>query len=141
MRINDRGPFVRGRIIDLSYTAAKKLGIVGPGTGNVEIIALGVKTKGKNHGEIINSYTPVDYYKGNFTVQVGAFTDSKNAARFQSRLSGVYKNVHITVYNDGYRIFYRVRVGKCSTLDQAEKYEKIMMKKGFKDAFAVAEDG
>ena len=41
VRINDRGPFVRGRIIDLSYAAAKKLGLVGPGTAYVEIVALG----------------------------------------------------------------------------------------------------
>lgn len=140
VRINDRGPFVRGRIIDLSYTAAKKLGIIGPGTANVEVVALGVKTRKEKPGEKISQYTPVDYYKGNFTVQVGAFTDRNNAEKFQSRLAGHYKNTHITVFNDGYRIFYRVRVGKCSTLDQAEKYEKIMIQKGFKDAFAVAEE-
>ena len=40
VRINDRGPFVRGRIIDLSYTGAQKLGLVGPGTAAVEVIAL-----------------------------------------------------------------------------------------------------
>ena len=41
LRINDRGPFVRGRIIDLSYEAARRLLIVGPGTAPVEVVALG----------------------------------------------------------------------------------------------------
>ena len=41
VRVNDRGPFVRGRIIDLSYTAAKELGVVGPGTAPVRVEALG----------------------------------------------------------------------------------------------------
>jgi rare lipoprotein A len=45
VRVNDRGPFVRGRIIDLSYTAAHKIGVVGPGTAAVEIAALGAATK------------------------------------------------------------------------------------------------
>ncbi|MBI70794.1 MAG: hypothetical protein CME29_03610 [Gemmatimonadetes bacterium] len=40
VRVNDRGPFIEGRIIDLSYAAAYRLGITGPGTANVEIIAL-----------------------------------------------------------------------------------------------------
>ncbi|MFV0436592.1 MAG: septal ring lytic transglycosylase RlpA family protein [Desulfopila sp.] len=40
VRVNDRGPFVDGRIIDLSYTAASQLGVVGPGTSRVEIVAI-----------------------------------------------------------------------------------------------------
>jgi rare lipoprotein A len=40
VKVNDRGPFIEGRIIDLSYAAAYRLGITGPGTANVEIIAL-----------------------------------------------------------------------------------------------------
>ena len=40
VKVNDRGPFIKGRIIDLSYAAAYRLGVTGPGTANVEIIAL-----------------------------------------------------------------------------------------------------
>ena len=138
VRINDRGPFVRGRIIDLSYTAAHKLGVVGPGTAAVEIAALGAATKTPDSDGI--SYVPVDFYKGNFTVQVGAFRDRQNAERLQLKLDKEYKNAHITTYNDGRETFYRVRVGQCSNLEQAEKYEEIMIQKGFEGAFAVAED-
>ncbi|MBU0987926.1 MAG: septal ring lytic transglycosylase RlpA family protein [Proteobacteria bacterium] len=140
VRINDRGPFVRGRIIDLSYTAAKKIGIVGPGTAPVEIVALGAAVKTQTPGKAERTYVPLDYYQGNFTVQVGAFSDRKNAERLQRELDQLFKNAHITTFNDGYDTYYRVRVGKCATLEQAEKYEAIMIQKGFKDAFAIAED-
>jgi peptidoglycan lytic transglycosylase len=138
VRVNDRGPFVRGRIIDLSYTAAQKLGIVGPGTASVEIVALGTATATPGSAGV--SYTPIDFYKGNFTIQVGAFSDRKNAERLQLKLDKEYKNAHITTYNDGRATFYRVRVGQCSTLEQAEKYEQIMIQRGFEGAFAIAED-
>jgi len=140
VRINDRGPFVRGRIIDLSYTGAKKLGVVGPGTAPVEVVALGAVSKTKTPGSSGRSYVPIDYYKGNFTVQVGAFSDRNNAERLQHKLDQEYKNAHITTYHDGYETFYRVRVGKCSNLKQAEKYEKILIQRGFPGAFAIAED-
>lgn len=139
VRINDRGPFVRGRIIDLSYSAAKKLGVVGPGTAPVEIVALGAVAQPEVPGSTRRSYTPTDYYRGNFTVQVGAFSDRSNAERLKRKLDRLYKNAHITTYNDGIETFFRVRVGKCSTLEQAEKYEATMIQNGFKDAFAVAE--
>ena len=140
VRINDRGPFVRGRIIDLSYTAAKKIGMVGSGTASVKIVALGVADKSPTVSGSKPSYHHVDYYQGNFTIQVGAFTNRPNAERLRSKLSQSLKNAHITTYNDGYDTYYRVRVGRCSTLEQAAKYEEIMIKRGFPDAFAVAED-
>ncbi len=140
VRINDRGPFVRGRIIDLSYEAAKKLGIVGSGTAPVEIVAIGGATKQKSQGRSDSSYKSVNYYQGNFTVQVGAFSDLKNAKRLKQKLSRLYKNVHITTHYDGYDKLHKVRVGRWSTLEQAAKYEKIMIKDGFVDAFVIAKD-
>ena len=140
VRINDRGPFARGRIIDLSYAAAKKLGIVGPGTATVEIVALGAVTQPKMPGDSGRTYIAANYYQGNFTIQIGAFGEWKNAERLKQKLVRSYKNAHITTYNDGYDTFYRVRVGRYSTLEQAEKYEKFMIQNGFKDAFAIAED-
>jgi len=137
VRINDRGPFVRGRIIDLSYTGATKLDIVGPGTAPVEIVALG-KAKKTNSGTS-SGYVPVDYYSGNFTFQVGAFSQKENAVRLKQKLEKKYMNVHIVPYDDGKRIMYRVRVGKASSLKQAEEYETILIQQGFNGAFIVAE--
>ena len=137
VRINDRGPFVRGRIIDLSYTAAKDIGIVGPGTARVEVVALG--TPATTDGGSSRSYVQGDYYSGNFTYQVGAFVKRENAERQKRELGGKYKNAHITVFDRGDQIFYRVRVGKFTTLEDAVRYELILMEDGYPDAILIAE--
>lgn len=137
VRINDRGPFVRGRIIDLSYGAAAKLGVVEPGTAPVEIVALGTPVPGAAGAQ--PAYVPVDYYSGNFTFQVGAFLDRENASKLLARLNGRYENAHIVPYDDGRRTFYRVRVGRCTTLDAADRYERTLAEEGFSDVFTVAE--
>ena len=140
VRINDRGPFVRGRIIDLSYTAAKKLGIVGPGTADVEIIALGTPNRSDISKSTGQSYTPSNYYQGNFTIQIGAFSEWTNAERLRKKLARSYENVHITAYFDGNNTFYRVRAGRYSNLEQADRNEEFMIQNGYKNAFAIAED-
>jgi len=140
VRVNDRGPFIRSRILDLSYTAAKKLGIVGPGTAEVEIVALGAMAQPKQPGSTARSYIPGNYYQGNFTVQIGAFSEVKNAQRLKQKLGRSYGNAYITICYDGHGALYRVRVGRFSTLEQADKHEESMIQNGFKDAFAIAED-
>ena len=137
VRINDRGPFVRGRIIDLSYTAAKDIGIVGPGTARVEVVALG--RPAASGSSATATYIQEDYYSGNFTFQVGAFLNRENALRLKNKLDRTYKNAHIAEYDDGVHIFYRVRVGKVSSLQQAQEYESYLIQNGFPDAFVVAE--
>lgn len=137
VRINDRGPFVRGRIIDLSYGAAKKLDVVGPGTARVEIYALGRALGRGSSGK--RTYAPMDYYNGKFTFQVGAFADRRNAERLKQQLDSAYQNAHIATYNNGSDIFYRVRVGSCTSLEQAEKYESMLVRNGYHGAFIVAE--
>jgi rare lipoprotein A len=137
VRINDRGPFVRGRIIDLSYTAAKELGLVGPGTAKVEIVALG--TPAVTAGGTGRTFVQEDYYTGNFTFQIGAFANRENAERLKRKLDEQYKNAHITLYDRGDRIFYRVRVGAFKTLEDAVLNEAILIQDGYPDAFMVAE--
>ena len=139
VRINDRGPFVRGRIIDLSYTAAKKMGIVGPGTAPVKLVALGTRRPQAASSSGTPAYVPVDFYSGNFTIQVGAFHDRLNAERLRAKLARSYSNAHIMTYRHGAETFYRVRVGKASTLDQAVEFENRMIQNGFVDAFIIAE--
>jgi rare lipoprotein A len=70
---------------------------------------------------------------------VGAFADRRNAERLRAKLAEDYVNAHITVFDRGDRIFYRVRVGKSTTLKQAVEYEDYLVQNGFPDAFAVAE--
>jgi len=138
MRINDRGPFVDGRVIDLSYLAGQKLGIIGTGTAPVKIVALGRASSGKKAGK--GAYIPEDYERGNFTIQIGAFSELKNAQRLKAKLSGVYRNAHITKYDSGSNVLYRVRVGQCSTLQEARKLKKKLKRQGFNNAVIVAEE-
>ena len=137
VRVNDRGPFVRGRIIDLSYSAAKDLGIVGPGTAKVEVFALGTPTT--TDGGTSRSFVPGDYYSGNFTFQVGAFLNRENAERLMRKLDEQYQNVHLSIFDSGTDIYYRVRVGQATSLEQAVEIEAHLIQNGFPDVFAVAE--
>lgn len=137
VRVNDRGPFVRNRIIDLSYTGAKKLDIVGPGTAPVEIVALGTR-KSSSAGSKV-TYTPGDYYSGKFTFQVGAFKNRANAEKLVTTLNEKYKNAHISPSTINGEMFYRVRVGKYTTLQDIIKDEDVLVQKGYTGAFIVAE--
>jgi rare lipoprotein A len=136
VRINDRGPFVKGRIIDLSYTAAKKLDLIGPGTGPVKIFALGEPEGGPGQPA---RYKPLDYYSGNFTFQVGAFAERGNAERLVQQLESLYENAHMVPYFDGSRTFYRVRVGLRNNLEEAEQFERVLAENGYPGVFIVAE--
>jgi len=138
LRINDRGPFVRGRIIDLSYQAAKEIGLVGPGTAPVEIVALGMPKKKPSTGKVRRTFVPGDYYAGDFTIQVGAYRDIENAVRIKDKLAQRYENAHIVVYENSHGTFYRVRVARCTSLDEAKKYEKKLAAEGYPDAMIVA---
>jgi rare lipoprotein A len=128
VRVTDRGPFVRDRIIDLSYEAARQLDMIGPGTATVAIDALGTPVG-----------SPVDLYSGNFTFQVGAFMSRENAERLRAELNPRYGNAHIVEFDRGDLRFYRVRVGRCASLQEAAAYEENLIRGGFADAFAVAE--
>jgi rare lipoprotein A len=137
VRINDRGPFIRGRVIDMSYASAKKLGLVGPGTAPVEVVALGKREK-TTTGAVKQTYVPVNYYEGNFSVQVGAYQEKSNALRVKEKLDEKYQ-AHIVVYESSRGTFYRVRAAKCRTLDEARRYEKMLEADGYTDAMVVAE--
>jgi rare lipoprotein A len=138
VRINDRGPFVRDRIIDLSFAGASRLDIVGPGTAPVEIEALGTPVPPVAKGTV-GGYIPGDYYSGQFTFQVGAFANRQNAERLKDKLSHRYANAHIDTTHTGEEIFYRVRVGKCTSLEEAQKFEQGLNQNGYPEAFIVAE--
>ncbi|MEA3280852.1 MAG: SPOR domain-containing protein, partial [Thermodesulfobacteriota bacterium] len=72
-------------------------------------------------------------------VQIGAFSDRSNAERLKQKLDKEYRHVHITAFNNGYETFYRVRLGRCSTLEKAIDYENYLIENGFEGAFAIAE--
>ncbi len=131
VRVNDRGPFVKGRIIDLSYKAASELGIADSGTAKVEIAALGDAVGDKL---IIR-----DYQHGNFMAQVGAFTVKSNATRLRDNMLKRYSNVSITTYDRGDTVFYRVRVGGAASLKEAERLKSRLEAEGVESPFVIAD--
>ena len=141
VRINDRGPFVRGRIIDLTYTAARELNMTEDGVVSVQIKALGYARNKHEAGRLVREYVkPVSYQMGDFTIQVGAFAEKKNAQRLYASLNRRYRDTTINIFDQGAQKFYRVRVGQYSRLDQAEAAARRLQEQGFPNAFAVARD-
>jgi rare lipoprotein A len=106
VRVIDRGPFVRGRIIDLSKAAARQIDLLGPGTGRVRL-------------EVIAA--PVDIPANDFyAVQVGAFAVRENAERLREELSKKYTPVQLAV-KQGAVPLWRVLVGKESSTESARQ--------------------
>jgi rare lipoprotein A len=105
VRINDRGPFVEKRIIDLSLAAARVLGIDLAGIAPVRL-------------ELLAGTNPRD---GNFTVQVGAFLGKENADRMRVRLELRYDHVFIHTFDSPSGLFYRVWVGQEPSQDAARR--------------------
>ena len=135
LRINDRGPFINGRIIDLSYGAAKKIGIVDSGTTPVKIVTLN-KPGNKLVYAPANSVS-TNYFQSKFTIQVAAFSDLNNAKRLKKRLDQDYKNIQIKKICNEENNLYRVYAGIYATRQQAEKYKEDLKKNGYYNAFTV----
>jgi rare lipoprotein A len=140
VRINDRGPFVKGRILDLSYAAAKDIGLIGPGTSKVRIAALSRKLGTIKMGDTCKTLVEArNFRKGKFTVQVGAFEVEENALRLAERLRVLFDHVTITTYvpRDG-TIFYRVRVSLSEDLNETNQVVEKLEYLGFSQTFIVA---
>lgn len=133
VRINDRGPFVRGRVIDLSYRAAREIDMTGPGTARVEVIAM-EKDSAKAHGK------DQDFSTGDFTVQVGAFASRSTAESLKENLKKRYDHVEVTSVEKEAQTLYRVRVGMFFSLESAEKTERSLVESGYENAFSVSRD-
>ena len=121
VRVNDRGPFVDGRIIDLSYVAAKKLGIDGGGTGRVEIRTIDPRKKRVFAKSKPPGRTPIANSPGQLYLQVGAFTDQGNATQLLSRLvAATSENVLINRKSTDNEDVYRVRIGPLNSESEAD---------------------
>jgi rare lipoprotein A len=104
VRINDRGPFLKSRFLDLSYGAAKELGFVSQGTARVKI-------------ETVDAVRdPVQY-----TVQAAVFTEEENARMLKERLNTRFGVVSIILFETNIARFYRVQVGTYASEDRAEQ--------------------
>lgn len=116
VRINDRGPFIKGIIIDLSYAAAKMLDMIGEGVVRVKI-------------EVLRDISPKKSEQ-KFSVQVGAFIFNKNALALKKKLQKKYKGVYISIFETPYQTYYRVRI-KARSLESAQKIGRKLIRDGY----------
>ncbi len=148
VRINDRGPFVEGRIIDLSYAAAQAMGMPGTALVRLEILGYGASAASSAGSGTVSSgavpsgssggagtapsgATSTTPPPGVFAVQVGAFQDRRNAERLRDQVSAYYHPVTIQSFDRGDGIFYRVRVGAESSEDAANQLAIKLRRAGF----------
>ena len=103
VRINDRGPFVNGRIIDLSHAAARDIAMIGPGTAKVRIQIVRAAAKAA---------------PSQFAVQIGAFLDKRGAERIRARMEASFGSARL-VPRDGTPPMWRVLVGAEPTEEAA----------------------
>ena len=141
VRVNDRGPFRENRIVDLSYAAATKLGIIGTGTGIVEIEALTgdepvtqTATRAPDPVPLPKAAAPRLY------LQVGAFTSRDNAEGLKLRLTGAdLKSVHIQNADLDATPLYRVRIGPLDSVDESDRLAARVIAQGLPNPIVVVE--
>ncbi|TNF91871.1 MAG: septal ring lytic transglycosylase RlpA family protein [Gammaproteobacteria bacterium] len=142
VRINDRGPFHEGRIIDLSYAAAHKLGTASNGTGLVEVRAIDPltwDTERKQSRHVAS--TKVVNPDAKIYLQLGAFSVRSNAEKLVVKtignaISGVFLSEDQTDFGN---TIYRVRVGPLASVDTADNMISLLLKNGFDDFHVVIE--
>jgi rare lipoprotein A len=105
VKVNDRGPFVGDRVIDLSYAAARAIDMIGPGTAPVRIQVLG------------GTGGPMPTVS--YAVQAGSFTDEANARKLQRSLERHVERVYVVEMEKDGRSYYRVRIGPYRRRDDA----------------------
>ena len=112
VRINDRGPFVGDRIIDLSRASAEDLGIVRNGTGRVHI-------------EVIKAPEPLDFeHKKHYYVQIGAFSDEHTANSI--KYSVIQMGMRSRLVKAENRNIWKVQVGPLKAMQETEKVQAIL---------------
>jgi len=116
VRINDRGPFVKDRIIDLSYAAARLLDMVGPGTAPVRLDIL--KSEGLRLSEV------------RYAVQVGSFADKERAFGLKKQIGEKYGTIDIIPFTTTTQTYYRVRL-KAKDRPSAEEIARRLSADGY----------
>ncbi len=138
VRINDRGPFVSGRIIDLSQEAARRLEMIEEGVAAVKVTALGYRID-NTVGEP-QYRAPDNYDSGNFALQVAALKNRSNAYRYAGELKKKYGAADVQEAEVEGSVFYRVRLGHYTSLRAAQAAQESLERNEFPGNFIVAVD-
>jgi rare lipoprotein A len=133
VRVNDRGPFVGNRIIDLSYTAASRLDMLRNGTAMVEVRALDVQAATPDPGAAASTATAA--IPTMLFVQAGAFADPANAERLAAKLRvGGYGKIFVRDDIIAGRKMYRVRIGPVPDVPEFDRIVAALERTGVHDA-------
>lgn len=145
VRINDRGPFVAGRVIDLSYAAARALRTTEAGVAPVLLEAhlpdaafASVRPLPSLQG-VNQAAPPSESLRGTFSVQIGAFAVEGNARRLAARFDRPSTPARIVTFEDNRGIWWRVRIGGYADELEAEAAAEAFTELGFA-GFVVRED-
>jgi len=150
VKVNDRGPFVEGRIIDLSKSAAEQLGFINKGLAEVKIeIVNAGDGKGNSFSTSPSGYSDhseeKEFYDFNITrirpsgfgVQIGSFKEMVNLVRLADNLKASYRKkvvVRVSIVNG--EKYYKIIIGKESNRQKALKIRKTLQKR-YPDCFIV----
>ncbi len=115
LKVNDRGPFAKDRIIDLSYAAASILGVYEKGTAWVKVETLG----------------PWIEEVHRLTLQVASFTDETNAQRLAEQLRRDFDQVYVATVETSTQKYHRVRVGQFEERDSALRTAERLSQMGY----------
>ncbi len=138
VKVNDRGPFARGRIIDLSYAAAKKLDMIGPGTAEVRIEVVDRNGKPQKVRALPFEDGGDD---GSIYIQLGSFVSEINARKLMKELqSRRERPLQLKRVEAAQGLFYRVLLGPLVDVDEAESVRKRLQRKGYQQARIIIED-
>jgi rare lipoprotein A len=118
--INDRGPFAKGRIIDLSHAAAQSIELVGPGTAPVRI-------------EVIEAPYKIQAIRASldYTLQLGSFAQLENAQQMRDRLQQSFAEIAVVPTQSSNGTYYRVQLGTYSNRAAAEEKARQLAQNGF----------
>lgn len=138
VRVNDRGPFVDNRLIDLSYAAATKLDIIQDGTGLVEVRVIDPREPKRTRAQKVTP--PPQTESGQIFVQVGAFSDATNATRLRHRIqSQGISPVVIAKDSSNETTIHKVRVGPISDVANLDLMVSKLKQIGVRDTVLAFE--
>ncbi len=153
VRVNDRGPFVKGRLIDLSWAAANALGYARQGTARVRVQALGEAFPGTPHpAQVFSRRTPPPPPANEHTlvkqtappmaglyVQIGAFSQHDNAIKLKTSLSAQYPSIRVQPFMRATQTLYRVRIGPFSNVRTIEQTILSLQQRGYGNTVVIIE--
>jgi rare lipoprotein A len=126
VRINDRGPFAKGRVIDLSYAAGRSLGMTGTGTARVRLEVLGFDAPGRLDGA--------------YTIQLGSFVARRDAERLRRALIGRFSTAYVQAWRANGATYYRVRVGRFRHHQEAVQHARQLGRLGLTPIVIATEE-